>query len=989
MPRRFATQLSDDYDYAIVWWGQSVSRPWGLLTEGVAAMPELDRRGLAGGPLVATYITGPAGATGFRVSKVFVGLPLNNGEWPGANLRIGLASAPSIGYGTVVSNTGGYVLTTTPQDVKTSQYTASVNSFTFANSNTLTLGGPSPAWPPAELVGVAITVVDTTTTTTTTYTGTITANTGNVLTIAWVTAPTNGSVSTNTWKLNLKGVLISTTVGLFTSRLFAVGVDRILDQAVLIPTLGIGTIESATPSTLRLSTLRNSAGVDTDVIPAANTFTIGNCVTVSWFGTAGEPGVTESASAQNCYLTRDDYESWKTYENIDVLTPYQPEVLNTDSSGPNIPYPTGAVTPTTVPGFTIPANITSYEDLGLFLPFTLFEGISGAGAFGTLASATVGTATTNDTTLVANQLVGGFIRCGNSIGRIASNTNGVITLTSAGWTPSIPVGTPNFQAWLGHFNSNPHALLEGFRYPSNDMLPAGPAGAYNPSQGVIHNSVLGSKILGGNGTANKVYNEYSYGLFSKDTHFGQMLPFAYRVAGALGRKVSMIHLGINSAGQILRQRQNFFGFAGKIGWWDHNKYLDWTPGNPTGCAARLRKLIETIAVAAQTARANGRKLKILGIVGDQGQADALSSEGRETFKDNLPAFYAWLRKVIQDAGLSLYPTASQIPVVHANIAHSPYEFEGVVPNYELFTFKGDGKKLVNAAIDDLAARDGFAATHLVDDSLSLKLSYDPLHLNGAGEVVHGLRKADSFLALLDATLSFCGFDEKVQASAVDLCNIALSHVGDAGQITSINPPDGSPQSLHCARFYPAARDMVLALRPWTFARRRATLTEVTNTRTEWDFAYAAPLDMLMPTAVTANDATDDNIAGASFLAPAPSPQVQPRRQVEPTGYVPQPYVLERDDAGYRVIYTDQASANLRYQARVTDATEFPPLFRLAVSYQLAALLAGPLVKGDVGRTVAEQFMKMLMLTVAQAADTDATQQRTPVKPINPWISNRR
>lgn len=315
-------------------------------------------------------------------------------------------------------------------------------------------------------------------------------------------------------------------------------------------------------------------------------------------------------------------------------------------------------------------------------------------------------------------------------------------------------------------------------------------------------------------------------------------------------------------------------------------------------------------------------------------------------------------------------------MVHANIAHSPYEFEGIVPNYELFTFKGDGKKLVNAAIDDLAARDGFAATHLVDDSVSLKLSYDPLHLNGVGEVVHGLRKADSFLALLDATLSFCGFDEKVQASAVDLCNIALSHVGDAGQITSINPPDGSPQSLHCARFYPAARDMVLALRPWTFARRRATLTEVTNTRTEWDFAYAAPLDMLMPTAVTANDATDDNIAGASFLAPAPSPQVQPRRQVEPTGYVPQPYVLERDDAGYRVIYTDQASANLRYQARVTDATEFPPLFRLAVSYQLAALLAGPLVKGDVGRTVAEQFMKMLMLTVAQAADTDATQQRT-------------
>ena len=44
------------------------------------------------------------------------------------------------------------------------------------------------------------------------------------------------------------------------------------------------------------------------------------------------------------------------------------------------------------------------------------------------------------------------------------------------------------------------------------------------------------------------------------------------------------------------------------------------------------------------------------------------------------------------------------------------------------------------------------------------------------------------------------------ASDVDVCNLALAHLGDEATVASISPPEGSAQAGHCARFYPMARD---------------------------------------------------------------------------------------------------------------------------------------------------------------------------------------
>jgi hypothetical protein len=61
------------------------------------------------------------------------------------------------------------------------------------------------------------------------------------------------------------------------------------------------------------------------------------------------------------------------------------------------------------------------------------------------------------------------------------------------------------------------------------------------------------------------------------------------------------------------------------------------------------------------------------------------------------------------------------------------------------------------------------------------------------------------------------------ASEVDICNLALGHIGDSATVSSINPPEGSAQAEHCSRFYPIARDSLLEMHNWGFATKRTNL----------------------------------------------------------------------------------------------------------------------------------------------------------------------
>lgn len=160
------------------------------------------------------------------------------------------------------------------------------------------------------------------------------------------------------------------------------------------------------------------------------------------------------------------------------------------------------------------------------------------------------------------------------------------------------------------------------------------------------------------------------------------------------------------------------------------------------------------------------------------------------------------------------------------------------------------------------------------------------------------------------------------ATAVDICNLALGNIGARTQVTSIAPPDGSAEAGTCARFFELAKRTILS-GPHSFsvARARATLAEVTNTSDSWTYAYALPADCLKPRRVLSlTESTGE------------SPEVRGA-----------PFTVEG-----KVLFTHQQDAVLIYTKDVTDPGLFDPEVVEAIAARLSGMIAGPIIKGDVG-----------------------------------------
>ena len=221
------------------------------------------------------------------------------------------------------------------------------------------------------------------------------------------------------------------------------------------------------------------------------------------------------------------------------------------------------------------------------------------------------------------------------------------------------------------------------------------------------------------------------------------------------------------------------------------------------------------------------------------------------------------------------------------------------------------------------------------------------------------------------------------ASEVDICNLALAHLGDAATVSSINPPEGSVQAEHCSRYYPIARDALLEMHAWGFATRRVTLALLSTTWTEWQFAYAVPADAINLMAVMPPDATSDYSVGINYMFSQTGLPM-----VAGGVYQPQPFSWETQADGSQVIYTNQENAVLRYTAQITDTTQFSPLFVISLSYLLASYLAGPVIKGEIGAAEAKRCLGLFQATFGKATTSDANQRRNTISQNVGWISGR-
>jgi hypothetical protein len=202
------------------------------------------------------------------------------------------------------------------------------------------------------------------------------------------------------------------------------------------------------------------------------------------------------------------------------------------------------------------------------------------------------------------------------------------------------------------------------------------------------------------------------------------------------------------------------------------------------------------------------------------------------------------------------------------------------------------------------------------------------------------------------------------SSEVEICNLALSHLGDSATVASINPPEGSAQAEHCQRWYPIARNSLLEMHDWGFATTRTQLAELANTWPQWQHAYARPSDCLKVLAIlpsTGQCSSDQD---------------------------GRPFVSESADNGNQIILTNQANAVARYTRMVTDTSKFSPLFTDVLGWYLSTYLAGPVLKGESAVKISRANMQIVLEMLGQAKLSDAAQQRQQITHAVPWLAGR-
>lgn len=192
------------------------------------------------------------------------------------------------------------------------------------------------------------------------------------------------------------------------------------------------------------------------------------------------------------------------------------------------------------------------------------------------------------------------------------------------------------------------------------------------------------------------------------------------------------------------------------------------------------------------------------------------------------------------------------------------------------------------------------------------------------------------------------------ATDVDIVNLALAHLADETAVTAISVPDQTVEGQSAARYYPLARDIGLTRFPWAFATAREALVTPSGITLPngWNYVYSVPSDNLRIMFV--RDSTETN---SNYIK----------------GY---PFILEMALASggttrSQVIYTNANNGEANYVFRQEDATQFSIEFVMALSYELAALLAGSILRD---RQVAQAMAQEAEVGYAQARLADSNSQ---------------
>lgn len=152
-------------------------------------------------------------------------------------------------------------------------------------------------------------------------------------------------------------------------------------------------------------------------------------------------------------------------------------------------------------------------------------------------------------------------------------------------------------------------------------------------------------------------------------------------------------------------------------------------------------------------------------------------------------------------------------------------------------------------------------------------------------------------------------------SATEICNMALGKLG-ANRITDLSDTtETKEEAIQCRLHYEPTRDALLRSHQWRFASARATLAEDTESPDfEWATQFKLPNDFIAMRSIYENRFSSENLRS---------------------------YAVEG-----KLLLTNESTMEIRYIKKVTDVSQFDPLFVKLLATLLADEMIGPLTGGD-------------------------------------------
>jgi len=188
------------------------------------------------------------------------------------------------------------------------------------------------------------------------------------------------------------------------------------------------------------------------------------------------------------------------------------------------------------------------------------------------------------------------------------------------------------------------------------------------------------------------------------------------------------------------------------------------------------------------------------------------------------------------------------------------------------------------------------------------------------------------------------------ASEVDICNIALSNLGEK-PISARN--DANQRARACDNRFDDVRDLVLRSHIWNCALKRAQLTSSATAPTwGYDYAFPKPAEMLRLITVAENTDGDNSYS----------------------------FKIEGEN-----IVTDSSSLFILYIEKVTDTAKYDSLLVQAIALRLATEIAQDIT----GKTESKNsLMNKYREVLSEARSADAA-EGTPQKiEADLWLESR-